>query len=191
MEIDLHHNVLPRTARLKPDGVKLLERSRPLAESRYRVLCEEDIVLHAMTHLMFDSDLADKLKDLVDVADLIEHFSASSDDFWEVLVERAGELDLKRPAYYSLRYCQKFLGTEIPEHVQQTVASWGPFAPVRALMDALAERALFPLHPDRPSRWAQLSRLLLYMRSHWIRMPPWLLAYHLSVKFLRTRFPGD
>ncbi len=187
VEIDLHHNVLPRTARLKPDGSRLLERSRALPGSRYRVLCDEDIVLHAMTHLMFDSDLADKLRDLVDVADLLEHFSASNDDFWNAFVARASELDLERPAYYSLRYCMRFLGTAVPAYVQEAADGWRPIAPVRALMDALAERALFPLHPDRPSRWARLSRLLLYMRSHWIRMPPWLLGYHLSVKFVRTR----
>lgn len=191
VEIDLHHNVLPRTARLKPDGVRLLERSRALSGTRYRVLSEEDIVLHAMTHLMFDSDLADKLRDLVDVADLLDHFSAASDGFWDILIERATELDLERPAFYSLRYCQRFLGTELPGPVLDALARWSPVAPVRALMDALAERALFPLHPDRPSRWARLSRLLLYMRSHWIRMPPWLLTYHLTVKFLRTRLFRD
>lgn len=186
VEIDLHHNVLPRTARLKPEGAVLLQRARPLPGSRYLVLADEDIVLHAMTHLMFDSDLADKLRDLVDVADLFEHFSAANEDFWKLFVERAMELDLERPAYYSLRYCHRLLGTAIPEHVLDATENWGPIAPVRALMDTLAERALFPLHPDRPSRWAKLSRLLLYVRSHWIRMPPWLLAYHLSVKFLRT-----
>ena len=148
-------------------------------------------MLHAMTHLMFDSDLADKLRDLVDVADLLEHFSAASGGFWDKLIERAAELDLERPAYYSLRYCQRFLGTELPESVLDALAQWSPLSPVRALMDALAERALFPLHPDRPSRWARLSRLLLYMRSHWIRMPPWLLTYHLTVKFLRTRVFRD
>ncbi len=187
VEIDLHHNVLPRTARLKPDGGKLLERSRPLPASRYRVLCDEDIVLHAMTHLMFDSDLADKLRDLVDIADLLDHFGSRREGFWDALVQRAQELNLERPAFYSLRYCQSFLGTQVPQHVLENVARWGPPSVVVKLMDALVVRAVFPQHPDRPSRWSGLSRVLLYMRSHWIRMPPWLLAYHLSVKFVRTR----
>jgi hypothetical protein len=54
-------------------------------------------------------------------------------------------------------------------------------------MDRLAPRALMPQHPDRPDRWSGLARLLLYIRSHWIRMPPWLLAYHLGYKFAATR----
>lgn len=187
MEIDLHHNILPRTARLKPQGNKLLARSQTVPGTRYRVLADEDIVLHAMTHLMFDSDLADRLGDLVDVADLLAHFTAIDEDFWDALVNRAVELDLKRPTYYGLRYCRTFLGLDVPERVQATTNSWGPIAPVRSLMDILVARAIFPQHPDMPSRLTEVCRFMLYIRSHWVRMPPWLLAYHLSVKFLRAR----
>ena len=48
-------------------------------------------------------------------------------------------------------------------------------------------RALLPPYPQYPSLLTDTARLLLYMRSHWIRMPPWLLIYHLSYKFYATR----
>jgi len=67
VEIDLHHNILPRTARLKPAAEALLQAAKPLPNSRYLVLADEDIVLHAMTHLMFGDDLVDKLRELVDI----------------------------------------------------------------------------------------------------------------------------
>jgi hypothetical protein len=115
MEIDLHHNVLPRTARQKPDALKLIERSRRLSDSsRYRVLADEDIVLHAMTHLMSADDLADKLRELVDIGDLLAHFSTHDNSFWTRLIERAPEMDLQRPVYYSLRYLRLLLGTDLP-----------------------------------------------------------------------------
>ena len=51
-------------------------------------------------------------------------------------------------------------------------------------MDRLVPRALDPAHPDHPvSAGSRLARWLLYVRSHWIRMPPALLARHLAYKF--------
>jgi len=187
VEIDLHHNIMPRTARLHPSADKLMTRSRQLPESRYRVLADEDIVLHAMTHLMFDGDLADKLRDLVDICDLLEHFSGRNVGFWQRLVDRAEELDLTRPAYYSIRYACQLLELPVPGSVHEKAEEWAPMRAVVSLMDRLMPRALYPQHPDHPRKVTKICRLLLYIRSHWIRMPPWLLAYHLSYKFIATR----
>jgi hypothetical protein len=190
VEIDLHHNILPRTARLKPSSEKMIAASYRIAGTRYSVPCDADVALHAMTHLMFDSDLADKLRDLVDIDDLMTHFSGNDPMFWDRLLERAEELDLKRPTYYALRYAAKILQSNVPQSVLQRSADWAPVAPIRWLMDRLAPRALLPPHPDQSTRSIGVARLLLYMRSHWLRMPPWLLAYHLSVKFVRKRLGG-
>ena len=187
VEIDLHHNVLPRTARLKPSSAKLLDRARPLPDSPYQVLSDEDVLLHTMTHLMFDADLGDQIRDLLDVKRIAEHYAEKDAGFWRRLLDRAVELDLTRPAYYSLRYCRLLLNASIPEDVLSASEAWAPPRIVVRLMDAMVPRALYPQHPDAPSRVSELCRLLLYMRSHWIRMPPWLLAYHLSYKFFMTR----
>ena len=74
VEIDLHHNVLPRTARLKPKSKDLLDGVQDDSGSRFAVLSNEDIVLHAMTHLMFNDEMAGKLRDLVDIDVLLRHF---------------------------------------------------------------------------------------------------------------------
>lgn len=187
VEIDLHHNIMPRTARLNPSSEKLLERSQPVPGSPYRVLSDEDIVLHAMVHLMFDSDLADKLRDLVDIHDLLTYFSNRDKTFWDKIVERSVDLDLARPLYYSIRYAHMLLDTQVPDQILDKTSNWAPPNMIVRLMDRLVPRALYPQHPDRPSRFTDFCRLLLYMRSHWIRMPPWLLVYHLSYKFLATR----
>jgi hypothetical protein len=187
VEIDLHHNVLPRTARLKPDAEKMLAAARPVTGSRFLVLCDEDIVLHAMVHLMFADEMADKLRDLVDIDDMLRHFSGQDAGFWERLVARAAKLDLCRPAYYSLHFARKLLDCPVPASIVDSIRRWSPVLPVAWLMDRLVPRALFPPHPDYPSRLTGVCRLLLFMRSHWIRMPPWLLAYHLTYKFFAKR----
>ncbi len=188
VEIDLHHNIVPRTARLKPSSHDLFENTTPVKGSRYHVLRAEDLVLHAMVHLMFDSDLADKLRDLVDIEEMLRHFAGRENRFWRRLVARAGELGLGRPLYYSLRYARRLLDSQIPQGVIERTESWEPITPIRWLMDRLVPLALLPPHPGYPDRGADLARFLLFMRSHWLRMPPWLLVYHLSYKFCVTRF---
>ena len=187
VEVDIHHSIIPRTARLKPSSAKLLENSQAVSDSRYRVLAAEDLVLNGMVHLMFDSDLAYKLRDLVDIDGMCRYFAADNPDFWEDLTSRADELGLGRPLYYSLRYTAQLLDTPIPDEVTRQVRKWAPLTPVRWLIDRLVPLAILPEHPLHQSRRASLARLLLYMRSHWLRMPPWLLAYHLTYKFFATR----
>ena len=187
VEIDLHHNVLPRTARLKLPAERLLQEITAVAGTRYHVLASEDMVLHAMVHLMFDADMADGLRDLVDIDDLVRHFASNDTDFWAKFVDRAAALNLQRPAYYGLRYLRQLLNSPIPDSAIAASSVWAPLRLITWLMDRLVPRALFPQHPDHPSRLTSLSRLLLFVRSHWIRMPPWLLAYHLSYKFYVKR----
>jgi hypothetical protein len=183
VELDLHHNILPRMSRLKPRAELLLEAALPIGRERFRMLAETDLTLHAMTHLMFDSAMSDCLRDLVDIDDLLRHFAASNPRFWDDLWSRAEALDLERPAFYALRYASRLLRTKLPDEILLRSVSGAPPAPVVWLMDQLVPAALFPLHPDRPSSSARIARLLLYVRSLWIRMPPLLLARHLAFKF--------
>jgi hypothetical protein len=188
IEADLHHNIIARTSRLKPSAELLLAAARPIPDTRFQRLSDEDVVLHAMTHLLFDSDMADCIRDLVDIDDLLRHFSSNSDAFWDTLWERAERLDLTRPAYYALRYAKSLLGTPVPERALLRSRSGAPPPAIVWLMDRLVPLALFPVRPDRPSRVAAPARLCLYVRSLWIRMPPWLLTRHLSYKaYVRVR----
>ena len=53
------------------------------------------------------------------------------------------------------------------------------------VMDALYDRALQPVAPRDAGSLTLLARRALYVRAHWLRMPPLLLARHLAVKALR------
>ncbi|HEX5419171.1 MAG TPA: nucleotidyltransferase family protein [Gammaproteobacteria bacterium] len=191
VEVDLHHNILPLTARLKPNAALLLKAARPIPGTRYLRLSDEDLVLHAMAHLCFDGDMSGSLRDLVDIDLLLRHFAKHEDEFWMRLVGRARTLDLARPAFYALRFAYRLLGTPVPDEVWCPSEASGPSRLSRKrrpspligrTMDALVVSALFPEHPDEPSRAPALAKFCLYLRSHWIRMPPLLLARHLGYK---------
>jgi hypothetical protein len=178
----VHHAILPVTARLKPNSARLLAASRPIAgEDRLRVLCPADMVLHSATHLFYNEDLSHGLRDIADLDSLLRHFGGEP-GFWEELPRRAVELDLARPLYYGLRYASHFLGTPVPAQARRGADVGQPPGIARRLMDALYDRALCPVSPSDAGALTPLSRRALYVRAHWLRMPPLLLAWHLSVK---------
>ena len=109
--------------------------------------------------------------------------SAVTRTFWRDLVREAHELGLTRPSYYALRYSRRLLDTPVPREVVDEVAAWAPARPVRLLMDALVERAL----PAEFSPASSAATLALYVRSHWLRMPPLMLVRHLARQSVRRR----
>jgi hypothetical protein len=181
--VDVHHRILPQTSRLNPDPGLLWENSTVAADSRLRVLSPEDMLLHCAIHLFHDGDLNHGLRDLVDLHDMFEHFGRNP-EFWPRLSRRAERLGVGRPLFYALQYTEKLLATAIPANVLTTVAVNTPPWPLKQLMDQLISRALTPEHPDHPTKVTALARWLLYVRSHYLRMPLKLLIPHL----LRKRF---
>ncbi len=179
--VDAHHAILPPTSRLKPDPEALLAAARPLAGSPFRVLAPADMALHAAAHLFHDGEIAFALRDLADIDAMLRDFGRD-DAFWKALTARAERLDLGRPLYYALRFCRKLLATPVPAETVAAAAAFAPPAPVRALMDRLTPLALLPEKPGAETRAAAAARFALYVRAHWLRMPPPLLAAHLSRK---------
>lgn len=186
--IDVHHTILPETARIKVNIHALLDNVIQLNhEQNLYVLQPPDMLLHSATHLFHEGDFEKGLRDLFDLHILLREFSAIH-GFWEALVPRAVALGLTRPLYYALRYLTLILNTPIPDHVLESAKIGKPSFFVSKLMDACYLRALRPLHSSISSFDHWLARFVLYVRSHWIRMPMHLLAYHLVRKaFLRKK----
>lgn len=189
VEVDLHHNLLMRTARLKPSAELLLADARPVPGFRFKVLAPVDMVLHAMVHLFYGGEMDDALRELVDIDELLRHFAATEPGFWEQFWPRAAALDLARPAFYGLRYAHQLLGSPVPEAVLAASRAGAPAWPALWVMDRLVPLALFPQHPDSQSLRKASARQALYVRSHWVKMPPGMLVRHLSHKYLARRLP--
>jgi len=181
--IDVHHAILPETAPVRPDPDKLRAGARPVSGSGglLATLSPCDMVLHSAVHLFFDGEFDKGLRDLLDLHRLLEEFGAEP-GFWDALPARARELELSRPLFYALRYSRRLLGTTIPQAVLDAVAAAAPHPLVRALMDALFERALLPMHASCDDALTGPARFVLYVRGNWLRMPPLMLARHLFHK---------
>jgi Uncharacterised nucleotidyltransferase len=187
--IDLHHAILPRTARIRADSAAMIDAAVPApGASNLFTFGPMDMVLHSATHLFHEGEFDNGLRDLFDLDSLLRHFS-SDPAFWAGLPARAGLLGLHRPLHHALRYAQHLLGTPVPPAVQQDLAGSAPSAPLQFLLDRCYNRALRPLHASCEDGFSRTARGLLYIRSHWLRMPLPQLLVHLSRKALVREAP--
>lgn len=173
--IDVHHTILPPTARPKPDAAGLIDDSI-LLPGGLRTLSPPDMIVHAAAHLFADGDMAGGLRNLWDIDRLVREF-APHPDFWLRLAARAERHGLKRFVDRALRLSHALYGTPL-----DTTGS-GRRSAGRA-WDAFYRRRLLAR-----DGWGKAtrsgSRFAFYIRSHWIRMPPLLLARHLWIKARR------
>ncbi len=186
--LDIHHAILPLTAKYHPNTSLLFERLRKTQIDNVYTLCPEDMVIHSATHLFHEGEFDHGLRDLVDIKELLRYFSENESGFWDRLVPRAIELDLIRPLYYGLHYAQQILAAEIPDTVMQDAAAGAPNFVMKKVMDGLFLRALRPDHPSCDLPGTGFARWLLYIRSHYLRMPLYLLIPHLVRKSWKRRF---
>lgn len=183
--LDLHHTIVPKTARIALDAAALFEASRPAsATSPYRVLAPEDMVLHSAVHLFNDGDFGHGLRDLFDLNDLIRHF-ARDPAFWPHLISRAEMLDLRRPVAYAIRHIARALGEELADAPWQRTAAWLAPGPVRAVLDRMFDEALAPGHVQQPGPIARMVDWSLDARGHYLRMPLHILVPHLIRKAVK------
>jgi hypothetical protein len=140
-------------------------------------------------HLFAEGEFDRGLRDLLDLHDLLRHFGAEEPGFWPQLFDRAQALGLQRPLHHALSQITGWLGDPVPSSCRtQMLALRPPWLP-RLLMGRLLGTALRPVHPLCHRRGEALARWLLYVRSHWLRMPPQLLVAHLVRKAWLRQFP--
>ena len=188
--VDVHHTIVPMTARTALPADALLGDIVPIpGTERLATLAPADMVLHSATHLFNEGEFGRALRDLDDLNQLLRHFGSDA-SFWPELTRRADQLNLQRPLYYALRYSAALFDTPIPTAVALTADEWAPPSPVATLMDTLFARGLRSPHPDCRDAASGPALWLLYVRAHYLRMPPHLLLPHLARKALRAKSGG-
>ena len=187
--IDIHHTILPLTARPKPDAAAMIADSVEIALG-LRMLCPKDMVIHAAAHLFADGDLSGGMRNLWDIRCLVE---ASPLDGLEAQARMHGLLSETERA---LRLSGVLFG--YPRHSSEG----------RNLMPTVEIRRWIPAFAGMTNNWDRLYlarltardgwgrethkllRFAFYIRSHLIRMPFPLLVRHLFTKWRKARASG-
>lgn len=187
--IDVHHAILPLTARPKPDMEAMIAERVPLVDG-LSTLSPPDMIVHAAAHLFADGDLAGGLRNLWDIDRLLRELPARDPGFWPALRERSALHGLLPAVGRAVRLAHHFYGTPvnwsqapISKSLEPGGTSSGEKGARHRLtgVDALYRRRL--LARDGWGRQRRpLTRLGFYIRSHMLRMPPAMLARHLWVK---------
>ena len=157
--IDVHHTILPLTARITPDAVSLLASSVAVSPG-VRMLAPNDVIVHAAAHLFADGDLAGGMRNLWDVHCLVDQFGTTGLD--------------QRAAHHGL-------AKEVARSLRLAAALYGDGAKLTPGDHVYLRRLTARDSWGRPTR--QVTRLGFYVRSHWLRMPPSMLAKHLWTKW--------
>lgn len=187
-EVDIHHTITQPTSGIKVNPDLFFEAAVSVEGTNYKILNPIDMVLHCAVNLFQNNELAGDLRDLLDCHDLLVFFSEKEVDFWKQLIERANQLNLGRPLFYALHFSVLMFKTPVPNKITDNLNN-KPSAAVLWMINKLVPVALFPLHPDKPSKRDRVACTLLYLRSHWIRMPLYLLLPHLLYKSYLAIFP--
>jgi hypothetical protein len=198
--IDVHHTILPLTARPKPDAAAMLADAKPsplqgrgLGEGQVAlsqaqadsppsqpsplkggglyVFAPTDMAIHCAAHLIADGDLAGGLRNLWDMHCLLTDFSGADAAYFDQLKSRADMHRLWPAVQRAARLAHIVYGTDIPKKWRR----WD------------SRDKWFILRLTARDQWGRSSRkplqLLFYIRSHWLRMPPFMLARHLWTKW--------
>ena len=86
-----------------------------------------------------------------------------------------------------MRYANRIAKTPVPAKVLEDIEQDSPHGLARWVMDFCFLRGLQPDHASCSDGWTGLARWVLYLRSHWLRMPIPLLVYHLTRKALFSK----
>jgi len=186
--LDVHHNILPLTARNAPDPAAILARSQALdGLPSLRIPCPEDLLVHCLTHLTHEGELHNGLRDLNDADQMLRIFAQTA-GFWERLHAVAAGNDLAGPVALGLSLAAGLYGTPVPADLVQTLEA--PLPRSRRWtrwFDTYRTALLAPSNGPVGLRVAW-ARQRIYVRSHALRMPLGLLARHLARKaWMRRR----
>jgi hypothetical protein len=187
--LDVHHNILPPTAGPNVDASLLFDRLIEIKPGIF-TLSLQDMVIHSATHLFHEGEFHHGLRDLWDLDRMLRDFPNRDNHFWEGLVSRAQDLQLEDSLYHGLNYAQQVFETPLPKGILKDAGNW-TLALRKPVMDFLFLRAFRPDHPQCKLPFTGLALNVLYLRSHYLRMPLYLLLPHLARKAWMKRFEKE
>ena len=181
--LDLHHSIIPPVSNREFCAERLWDVA--VEDERLQglyTLSPIDMIIHSATHLFHEGEFEQGLRDLSDLDLLIREYIVE-ESLWDELLQRARVLNLQVPIYYALNFTYRVLQTPIPEIMIQKAAKRGRLRGFHNwMMNQLYLRALMPKHVTFSVRGQETARFLLFIRSHWIKMPWYLLFPHLIRK---------
>ncbi|MBU6207000.1 MAG: nucleotidyltransferase family protein [Alphaproteobacteria bacterium] len=171
--IDVHHTILPLTARPKPDAAALIAAAVPLRDGLF-ALSPTDMVIHAAAHLIADGELDGGMRNLWDIDRLVREFGVNDSHFFTILEVMAQRHGLSAATTRALRLAHALYATPLAAPFRARLSQTD-----RLFLARILARDCWGRGMNKP------FRLGFYIRAHLIRMPLPLLLRHLWIKWRR------
>ncbi|MEJ7934158.1 nucleotidyltransferase family protein [Sphingobium sp. AN558] len=165
--IDVHHTILPLTARPTPDAGAMIADAVSIGDGLY-ILSPADRVCHAAAHMLADGDLQGGLRNLWDIQCLLA--------------------EVADPAVLDERAAHHGLGAQVRQARRLADALYGNASRLTLWDRLMAARLLARDGWGRERRKGLV--FAFFVRSHWLRMPPLMLARHLFTKWRKGHRPA-
>lgn len=172
--IDVHHRLLPKTARYCVDIKKLITASIDLEGRKLRTFDRTGIFIHSAVHAFADGAFDNPARTFIEHYYLFQDLSEQERC---ELAERAKLVGAERPVAVALACINLLFKDEMAEKIAKNMKKPHIFW---LLQWAFITKAL-------DGTTAPLAKLLLYIRSHYLRMPMHLLIPHLARKAIQWR----
>jgi Uncharacterised nucleotidyltransferase len=172
--IDVHHSLLPRTSKVKIRSDLILDAAVPLKGRALKTLTPVDLFIHSAVHSFADGSFDTPARSLLELNYLLQGLSSADQD---CLAVRAAEVGAQRPVATALWALDTLFG-DMTAHKLCRVPAAG--RPANALVRYALRQKLNKVDT------AYFAKLILFIRSHFLRMPLHLLIAHLGRKMVRN-----
>lgn len=172
--IDLHHSLVMPTCRVHVASDMMVNEAIPVSgQDLWWRLRDEDILLHAISHLILNSEFDRGLRDLWDIDLLFRHYCSCSPAFPERLASRANEVGLGELTLQALALASRFFCTPLLP----------PFSSKHeSVVSKLIAIASSTRHTATRPRWQGVADVILAFREMYLRLPGRFLVRHLTHK---------
>ncbi len=175
--IDVHHRILPRTSRIKINSNAFISGAKNLSGRKLKVFNEIDSFLHSAIHAFGDGSFDTPARTLIELRYLLADIEVSDDG---ALLDRAHILGGEEPLALALWALSEFFDdgrawvlSERFKVGTNPIVRWALTSKLRNVTDA------------------KFAKLILYIRSHYLRMPLPKLVWHILTKgYRRLRQPA-
>lgn len=169
--IDVHHRILPRTSRIQVNSAAFISSASRLEGRRLKVFNEVDSFLHSAVHTFGDGSFDTPARSLIELRYLFADIPKQKDSS---ILERAHVVGAEGPVSLALWALGLFFEDERAVNLA---------AKFKVGSNPLVRWAL--RHKLENVQKAKVAKLLLYVRSHFMRMPINKLLWHLATKGYR------
>lgn len=184
--VDLHHALAMPTGRVRIDSAAMAAAAIAVpGDGHWYRLQDEDMVLHAASHLLLNSEFERGLRDLWDIDLLVRHFVGKEPDFIFRVLARADGVGLGKIVRIAFALCHHIFRTPLPVEAmaRARIVAW------------LLQCAATTRHPQTRPRAQGMADQVLFIREMALRLPVHLLARHLWHKAMvglsrKAQVPG-